>query len=250
MTLSVYPLNKVDPSELQANEIHEGLIFFFDFDSGTNSAITDLVCKFQILIDESVAAHNQYLFGEKQSEWITLPASSEYKCSPLFKSHNIAVPSFPPLAQSELSGETVTELIYPVCPIKFFMCLQSNKLQTLTTLSQPPEMISGWGCCFVAGENLTHETQPWCPSSVRVNLQTPTVFHNFKVLSLDPETIWRLSELIATDKTSLSWLSNLLTVCPLFKSQRRKFLSHDDEIANCPSEETTTSETKCECLKQ
>ncbi len=38
-----------------------------------------------------------------------------------------------------------------------------------------------------------------------MNLQSPTVFHNLMVLSLLPETIWRLSALKATERTSEVW---------------------------------------------
>lgn len=48
-----------------------------------------------------------------------------------------------------------------------------------------------------------------------VYLQTPRVFHNFMVLSRDPETICRLSEEKATLSTSLVWPTNRLVVVPL-----------------------------------
>ena len=40
------------------------------------------------------------------------PASSEYKRLPSFKSHSMAVPSLPPDAHKEPSGETVTVFKY------------------------------------------------------------------------------------------------------------------------------------------
>lgn len=40
------------------------------------------------------------------------------------------------------------------------------------------------------------------------------------------------------------WPTNLRVVRPVFRSQRRRVLSHEDERANWPSDEMTTSETK------
>jgi hypothetical protein len=40
------------------------------------------------------------------------------------------------------------------------------------------------------------------------------------------------------------WPTNFLVVKPVFKSQSRRVLSHDEERQNWPSEEMTTSETK------
>ena len=60
---------------------------------------------------EDVAAHNQYLFGEKTRAWISSPAFKEYRCFDSFKSHNMVVPSFPPEAHRDPSGEIVTVLM-------------------------------------------------------------------------------------------------------------------------------------------
>lgn len=90
-----------------------------------------------------VAAHNQYLVGLKTKLWMISPASREYKCFPSLRSHNMVVPSLPPLAQRDPSGETVTVFTYPVCPIKLVFNLQFCKFQTFTTLSHPPEMMTG-----------------------------------------------------------------------------------------------------------
>ena len=57
-------------------------------------------------------AHNQYRFGEKHNELIISPLSSVYKCFPSLRSHNIALPSRPPLAHNEPSGDTVTVFKY------------------------------------------------------------------------------------------------------------------------------------------
>lgn len=62
----------------------------------------------QILIELPVAAHNQYLFGEKQRALMLSPLSKVYKCLLSFKSQSIAWPSLPPEAHREPSGETVT----------------------------------------------------------------------------------------------------------------------------------------------
>ena len=46
-------------------------------------------------------------------------------------------------------------------------------------------------------------------------LQTPKVFQSLMVLSLEPETIWRLSEEKATLRTSLVWPTKRRVVVPL-----------------------------------
>lgn len=48
-----------------------------------------------------------------------------------------------------------------------------------------------------------------------VYLQTPRVFQSLMVLSLEPETIWRLSEEKATLSTSLVWPTKRRVVVPL-----------------------------------
>lgn len=65
---------------------------------------------------EEVAAHSQYLLGEKANAFTVSPASKEYRFFPSVNSHNIVIPSLPPEAQRDPSGETVTVLMYPVCP--------------------------------------------------------------------------------------------------------------------------------------
>lgn len=40
------------------------------------------------------------------------------------------------------------------------------------------------------------------------------------------------------------WPTNFLVVKPVLRSQSLNVLSHEDESANCPSDEMTTSETK------
>jgi len=56
---------------------------------------------------------------------------------------SMAVPSLPPDAHREPSGETHTVLRYPVCPMRSLRSLQLVKAQTLTRRSQPHETISG-----------------------------------------------------------------------------------------------------------
>lgn len=53
-----------------------------------------------------------------------------------------------------------------------------------------------------------------------VYLQTPKVFQSLMVLSLEPETIWRLSEEKATLSTSLVWPTKRRVVVPLREEQR------------------------------
>lgn len=50
-------------------------------------------------------------------------------------------------------------------------------------------------------------------------LQTPKVFQSLMVLSLEPETIWRLSEEKATLRTSLVWPTKRRVVVPLKKTE-------------------------------
>jgi hypothetical protein len=57
-------------------------------------------------------AQSQYRLGEKHNELIISPLSSVYKCFPSLRSHNIALPSRPPLAHNEPSGDTVTVFKY------------------------------------------------------------------------------------------------------------------------------------------
>ena len=58
-----------------------------------------------------------------------------------------------------------------------------------------------------------------------VYLQTPKVFQSLMVLSLEPETIWRLSEEKATLRTSLVWPTKRRVVVPL-KEERGNERSH------------------------
>ena len=157
----------------------------------------------------------------------------------------MATPSFPPDAHSEPSGETVTVLMYPVCPTRLVRSLQLVRFHTFTSLSQPPETMMGLD---VTGEKRTHETHSVCPScSWMVYLHSPSVFHSLMVLSREPETIWRLSTENATESTSLEWPTKRRVVEPELRSHRRSVPSHEPESANWPSEEMTTSCTKCEC---
>ena len=45
------------------------------------------------LMQAWVAAHSQYLLGEKHRAWITSPASKEYSLLPSARSHSMATPS-------------------------------------------------------------------------------------------------------------------------------------------------------------
>lgn len=63
---------------------------------------------------------------------------------------------------------------------------------------------------------------PPCPVlTCTVYLQTPKVFQSLMVLSLEPETIWRLSEEKATLRTSLVWPTKRRVVVPLREDNRR-----------------------------
>lgn len=67
---------------------------------------THLLSKSKILMHVAVAAHSQYRLGEKTSALMMSPASNEYRCLPSLRSHNMVMPSLPPEAASEPSGET------------------------------------------------------------------------------------------------------------------------------------------------
>merc|ERR1719309_713354 len=189
-----------------------------------------------------VAAHSQYLLGEKVRALIVSWWSRVYRCFPSLRSHNMALASFPPEAHRDPSGDMVTVLRHPVCPMWLVFSLQLVRFQTFTYLSHPADTIMGF---WLLGENLTQETQSLWPSSWMVYLHWARVFHSLMVLSLDPETICLLSAEKATDRTSLEWDSNRRVEVPVPMSHRRRVWSHEPDRAKWPSLERTTSETKC-----
>ena len=69
----------MDPSEDQAKEVQYGVCAFFPTggNSGLSSSTVVLLSKSQILMEFWVAAHNQYLLGEKHKLWMMSPASRE-----------------------------------------------------------------------------------------------------------------------------------------------------------------------------
>merc|ERR1719318_2486485 len=165
----------------------------------------------------------------------------------------MALASLPPEAQREPSGDMVTVFRYPVCPMWLVLSLQLVRFHTFTYLSHPAETTMGLVLSLrlvrfhtftylshpaetmmglaLLGENLTQDTQSWCPSSWMVYLHWARVFHSLMVLSLAAETICLLSAEKATESTSLVWSSNLRVVFPVDKSQRRRVLSQDPERA-------------------
>ncbi len=214
-----------------------------NWNSGLNSSTTLLLSKSQILMHCWVAATSQYLLGLKHKALIMSPASKEYKRFPSAKSHSIATPSLPPLAQREPSGDTVTVFMCPVWPMRLVRSLQSVNFHTFNSLSQPPETMIG---VAVAGEKRTQLTQPLCASASWIAyLHSPRVFHSLMVLSREPETICRLSTENATLRTSLVCPTKRLVVAPVLRSQSLRVPSQEPESANWPSEEMTTSWTKC-----
>merc|ERR1719440_1107142 len=98
----------------------------------------------------------------------------------------MAVPSFPPEAHKEPSGETVQVYTTPVWPTRFVRSLQLLKFHTFTSLSQPAETIKG---IFAEGERPTQLTQSVCMSSTIVYLHSASVFQSLMVLSRLPDTI-------------------------------------------------------------
>merc|ERR1719217_1374077 len=150
----------------------------------------------------------------------------------------MAVPSLPPEAQRDPSGEILVEYTTPVWPTRLVRSLQLLKFQTFTSLSQPAETMSG---IFADGEKPTQLTQSVCISSTIVYLHSARVFQSLMVLSRLPDTICRLSAEKATLFTSFACPWKVRTVEPVFKSQRRMVLSQEAESANWPSEEMTMS---------
>lgn len=76
------------------------------------------------------AAQSQYLLGLKHRELIMSPPSRVYKCLPSFKSHSIAIPSLPPDAHKEPSGDTVTTFRYPWWPMWLVLRRQFVRFHT------------------------------------------------------------------------------------------------------------------------
>lgn len=106
---------------------------------------------------EAVAAHNQYLLGEKTKALTMSPASKEYKCLPSFKSQSMVIPSFPPEAANEPSGETERVLMYPVCPWWLVLSLHLFNSQTCTkakkmTSSEESQLLQFVRCMILKQE--------------------------------------------------------------------------------------------------
>merc|ERR1719454_1752796 len=167
---------------------------------------------------------------------MVLPASNEYKCLPSLTSQSMAVPSLPPEAQSDPSGDTVHVYTTPVCPTRFVRSLQLLRFHTFTNLSQPADTMRG---IFAEGEKTTELIQSVCMSSTMVYLHSAKVFQSLIVLSRLPETICLLSPEKATLLTSFVCPWNVRTVAPVLRSHSLMVLSQDPDNANWPSEEST-----------
>merc|ERR1719152_908751 len=152
----------------------------------------------------------------------------------------MAYMSLPPEAQSEPSGEMATVYTTPACPTRLVRSLQLLKFQTLTSLSQPAETMSG---IFADGEKTTQLAQSVCMSSVMVYLHSASVFQSLIVFSRPPDTICRLSPEKATLNTSFVWPWKVRTAAPVFKSHKRMVRSQEPDNANCPSEDNTVLTT-------
>merc|ERR1719468_1351909 len=91
MMLSEQGAERDSPSADQANETHCGTNRDFGEVTSALSSSTMILCsKSQILMELLVAAHSQYLFGEKQRAFMLSPLSKVYKCLLSFKSQSIA----------------------------------------------------------------------------------------------------------------------------------------------------------------
>ena len=123
-----------------------------------------------------------------------------------------------------------------------------NALHCSIALSRCGTCITDRKCSYVKSQgipHLTQLTQSLWPSSWMVYLHWARVFHSLMLLSRLADTICLLSAEKATDITSLVWSSNLRVVFPVLRSHRRRFLSQEPDSAKCPSEDRTTSDTKC-----
>ena len=111
--LSVYPANNVCPSALHAKLTHSGSLLFLPTAvySGFNSSTLLFFSRSKMMIELDVAAHSQYRLGEKTRAWISSPAVREYRCLDSLRSQSMVVPSLPPEAQREPSGDMVTVLM-------------------------------------------------------------------------------------------------------------------------------------------
>ena len=123
---SVKPPKSVWPSADHAIDTHSGsLTLLVSERSGLSSSTIDLkisqsgllvgyhnrvqtylLSRSKIFMQLWVAAHSQYRFGEKTRALTTSPASSEYRCLASLRSQSMVIPSFPPEAAKEPSGET------------------------------------------------------------------------------------------------------------------------------------------------
>jgi hypothetical protein len=129
---------------------------------------------------EAVAAHNQYLLGEKTKALTMSPASKEYKCLPSFKSQSMVIPSFPPEAANEPSGETERVLMYPVCPWWLVLSLHLDNSQTCTKAKKMTrEGESAFPIRAIRALRAEAQAQKWrwgegkgifCPKSVEMSI--------------------------------------------------------------------------------
>merc|ERR1712141_233275 len=103
--------------------------------SGRSSSTTILPSKSQILMEGPVAAHSQYLLGEKIRALMMSPPSRVYRCLPSFRSQSMAWPSLPPEAHREPSGETVTQFRNSLWPKWLVFSLQLVRFHSLMVLS-------------------------------------------------------------------------------------------------------------------
>ncbi len=109
---SVYPAYRSEPLGDQQRQVQYGIcaVALCTGNSGRSSSTSTLFSRSHIFMPCVVAAQSQYLLGENTREWMMSPASKLYKDLPSTRSHSIAVPSFPPDAQRDPSGEIVTVL--------------------------------------------------------------------------------------------------------------------------------------------
>ena len=126
-----------------------------------------------------------------------------------------------------------------MCPTRLLLSLQLASDHTFTTLSHPPETITGVDVMGEKRTQLTHSV--WPSGSAMTYLHSPRVFHRRMVLSREPETICRLSTEKATESTSLAWPTNRHVVWPVVRSHRRRVPSHEPLRQNWPSLLMTTS---------
>ena len=194
----------------------------------------------------SVAIVIHGLWGVNATELTGSVKSIYLECDPSTTDHRFTTPLWSPLARY-LFGANAIVLIWDLCPVNVYLSCMVFLSQILIYLSHDAVARTP----SFSGENLTWLTQSkcsipdWFPVIPSIEyLQSPFTFHNLMLLSLEPDTIWRLSGEKATERTSFSWPIKVAIDALVLKSQSLKVLSQLDDTAYLPSYERATSSIK------